>query len=138
MCTLPRTRKKPPATKYFASLRSCAASSSSGYGVVRSGGALPGMKRKIAAMTTPKNDAYVRNWSDERWRRYIRLLAEAGFQEVNDERPAEVEGHQDGEDDPAPPDRAPRVPDILPHVAVAEERPRGAHALAGHQRSPSE
>jgi hypothetical protein len=28
------------------------------------------MKRNIAAMTTPKNDAYVRNWSDERWRRY--------------------------------------------------------------------
>ena len=34
------------------------------------GGAFPGMKRNIAAMTTPKNDAYVRNWSDERWRRY--------------------------------------------------------------------
>src|SRR5213592_3124157 len=89
MCTLPRTRKKPPATKYFASLRSCAPSSSSGYGVVRSGGAFPGMNRNMAAMTTPKNDAYVRNWSDERWRRYTGLLAEARFQEVDDQRPAE-------------------------------------------------
>src|SRR5438067_5335007 len=93
------------------------------------------MNLKIAAMTTPKNDAYVRNWSDERWRRYMRrALAEARFQEVDDQGPAEIEGHQDREDDPAPPDRAPGVPDVLPHVAVAEERPCCAHALAGHQK----
>ena len=70
MCTAPRTRKKPPATKYLATFRSWAPSSSSEYGTVRTGGAFPGMNRNMAAMTTPKNDAYVRNWSDERWRRY--------------------------------------------------------------------
>src|SRR2546421_8756509 len=92
------------------------------------------MKRNIAAMTTPKNDAYVRNWSEERWRRYTAPLTEAGFQEVDDERPAEVEGHQDGEDDPAPPDRATRVPDVLADVAVAEERPRALHPGPRHQK----
>ena len=55
MCSEPSTRKKPPATKYFAVLRSCAPSSSFGYGSVRTGGAFPGMNLKIAAITTLKN-----------------------------------------------------------------------------------
>src|SRR5438105_351563 len=92
------------------------------------------MNRNMAAMTTPKNDAYVRNWSDERWRRYTARLAEAGLEEVDDQGPAEVEGHQDGEDDPGPPHRPARVPDVLADVAVAEERPRTLHPWAPHQK----
>ena len=55
MWMLPRTRKSPPATKYFAVFGSCEWSSSSGYGSSRRGGARPGTNLKIAVITTPKN-----------------------------------------------------------------------------------
>jgi hypothetical protein len=51
----PMTRKTPPATKYFPSRMSWAASSPSGYGSVRTGGRWPGRRRITATMTTAKN-----------------------------------------------------------------------------------
>src|SRR5439155_8903564 len=124
--TLPSTRKKPPATKYLAVLRSCAPSSSSGYGRVRSGGACPGMNRKSAAITTPKNAAYVRNCSDERCLTYTgRASAQAGLEEVDDQRPDEVEGRDHAEDHPRADVRLTCVPLlVLADVAIADERPR--------------
>src|SRR5690349_9722787 len=101
MCRLPRTRKRPPAMKYLATLRSCACSSSSGYGSVRTGGVRPGTKRNSAATNTAKNERYVRNWSDVTCLTYTSpRLAQAGLEEVDRQRPAEVEQHQYGEDDP--------------------------------------
>ena len=52
---LPRIRYKAPATKYFAVFESCACSSSSGYGVSRTGADFPGTNLQIAATTTAKN-----------------------------------------------------------------------------------
>ena len=54
MWTLPSTRNAPAAMKYFATLRSCAPSSSAVYGSSRTGGARPGTNFEIAPITTPK------------------------------------------------------------------------------------
>src|SRR5437763_7583135 len=131
MCTLPRTRKNPPPTKYLASLRSCAPSSASGYGSDRTGGVFPGRKRNSAATTTPKKDAYVRNCSVERCLRYTPspLLAEARLEEVDRQRPAEVDERQHDEDDPGAPDRGAGVTDPLAAGAVADERTGGTPGL---------
>src|SRR5438067_10470406 len=121
MCAPPRTRKPPPATKYFASLRSCAPSSASSNGVVRTGGARPGRKRTVAATTTARNATYVRNCSDVRcWTYTSRELAEPGLEEVDRQGPGEVEERDQREDHPRAHLRPPRVADALAGVAVAE------------------
>src|SRR5947207_10744356 len=132
MCTLPSTRKNAPPRKYFATLRSCAASSSSEYGSSRSGGFLPGRKRNSAATTTAKNDAKVRNWSVERCLRYTPALglAEPRLQEVDRQRPAEVEERDDREDDPGARDGSTRVARLLlTCIPVPDERPGRAMPL---------
>src|SRR4051812_2826573 len=117
MWSEPRTRNAPPATKYLAVLRSCAPSSSSEYGRSRTGAARPGTNFAIAATTTAKNATYVRNCSDERCCRYT-SSAEAGLQEVHDERPREVEDDEQEQDHPGADERPARVPDVLARVAV--------------------
>src|SRR5205814_4268758 len=66
-----------------------------------------------------------------------RPLPQAGLDEIDRQRPAEIEERQDEEDDPGAEDGAARVPDVLPHVAVAGER-AGRTMLAvvlGHQKT---
>src|SRR5512132_3434486 len=68
-------------------------------------------------------------------------LAETGLEEEDDQRPAHVEGHQHREDHPGSDHCAARMPDILAHVAVADERARRCWAalliglLRGHQKT---
>src|SRR2546421_6131374 len=126
MWSEPSTRKKPPATKYLAVLRSWAPSSSSGYGVVRTGDGFPGTNLNIAAITTEKKATYVRNCSEERCLRYTPAgrLAEPRLQEVDRERPTQVEDHQRRQDHPGADERAARMADILAGVAGTQQRPR--------------
>src|SRR4051794_14726101 len=104
MWTLPSTRKIPPARKDFGRRSSWAPSSSGGYGTVRIGAFRPGSIDAIAPMLSARNTANVRNSSDERCWVYNRL-AEAGLEEVDGQRPAEVQHDQDREDDPGADDR---------------------------------
>src|SRR5712691_7123590 len=112
MCTPPSSRNAPPARKYFGSRVSCAASSSAEYGSVRTGGFFPGKREAIASMTTARNAAYVKNSSDERCWVYTRL-AEAGLEEVDGQRPGEVDHDQNHEDDPGSGERRPVVTHVL-------------------------
>src|SRR5436309_10551474 len=63
-----------------------------------------------------------------------RALPQAGLEEVDDQRPQEVEADQAREDDPRPGDVAPRVADAVPDVAVAGQR-AGGHPAPRHQNS---
>ena len=57
MCNPPSSRKAPPARKYLGSRVSCAPSSSSGYGSVRTGGLRPGSSAEIDTTITARNAA---------------------------------------------------------------------------------
>ena len=53
---------------------------------------LPGRSGQIAATTTPKNATYVRKSSDERcWTHMGRALPQPGLEEVDDQRPRQVD-----------------------------------------------
>src|SRR6266576_4341393 len=68
-------------------------------------------------------------------------LAETRLEEEDDQRPAQVEGHQRREDHPGSDHRAARMPDVLADVAVADERACRCWAalliglLRGHQKT---
>src|SRR5438552_2408854 len=96
------------------------------------------MNRNSAAITTPKNAAYVRNCSDERCLTYTgRASAQARLEEVDDQRPGEVDRRDDAQDHPGADVRFARVPLlVLADVAVADERPcRTRLRLVGHQNT---
>src|SRR5512133_825924 len=101
MWTDPSTRNAPPATKYFARKASCRVSSSCEYGSSPSGAAFPGTKRQIAATTTPQHATDVGKASDERcWTQMGRALPEPGLEEVDDQRPGQIDRDEEREDHP--------------------------------------
>src|SRR3954451_12843579 len=132
MWSEPSTRNAPPATKYFASFRSCAAISAPLYGSSRTGGARPGTRLHIDATATANIPRYARNSSEVRCFRYIARSAEAGLDEVDREHHAGVEQEQHGENQPGPHHRPTRVarPGGRTGVAVAVERAGGTEPPA--------
>src|SRR4051794_39741953 len=98
MCSEPSTRKPPPAMKYFASLPSCAVSSSGAKGSTRTGGARPGSSRIAAYTRIARSATKLRNSSEVTCCRYTPRSAQAGLDEVDREHDGEVEHDHHGED----------------------------------------
>src|SRR5438046_9289375 len=76
-----------------------------------------------------KNATYVRNSSDETYRRYMWALAQSRLEEVHRQRPAEVQQRDHGEDDPGADDGSAGPARLLSRVAVTDERASGAGLL---------
>src|SRR6476469_1009617 len=100
MCTVPSTRKPPPARKYFQSLASCAPISSPLKGSSRTGGARPGTMLQTDTTATVINARYVRNSSDVRCLTYTAGSAQPGLDGVDREHHRGVDQQHRGEDQP--------------------------------------